>query len=583
MASLVSIKLSSTNFLLWKSQAYPLIRNAQLLHHLEEEAPVQTIIKDGNEMGNPEYDVWLSNDGLLTSWILGTMNEESLSLVVGCESALQIWRCLEEHYLASSKESELHLKGQLATKRGDGESLDDFIRKFKRTCDNLAVIRKLVADLDKVFQLSRVVGTRYQPYNIAFLSKAPYPTFNQYTASLLNNERDLQVQEQEHKSQVSTYTHVFMAQRGRGQRGRGYGGKFDHAYQSEELPQALATITLEDDKDQTFYADTGASDHMTSGIAFLNYLAECGIQQQVSCPGTPEQNGVAERKHRHITETGLTMLFHANMPLRCLVAGVFLIFATMQLINSSQDLTNISKNVDTDGELCKYPDSDGWLQAVSHLQPSKDIDDVPSISTLPQQFTDLTSEEEHSQLAIDKISAIPSVNEDETSQQSQGNGTIRTTENNNSPMLAPTEENQREPVPEDQGNEIQYQRSQEQSRNPKSESFHRLLHKKDGNRAEWEYPFAVAGINISFMLVQMLDLQSGRPSSDAGIRFLELIKEDPLTFDHLYCVAFQMMDAQWLTKRASYMEFNDVLKSTRTELEHELALEDISTVKDLPA
>lgn len=41
------------------------------------------------------------------------------------------------------------------------------------------------------------------------------------------------------------------------------------------------------------------------------------------------------------------------------------------------------------------------------------------------------------------------------------------------------------------------------------ESFQRLLHKQDGTRAEWEYPFAVAGINISFMLAQMLDLQSG--------------------------------------------------------------------------
>lgn len=41
------------------------------------------------------------------------------------------------------------------------------------------------------------------------------------------------------------------------------------------------------------------------------------------------------------------------------------------------------------------------------------------------------------------------------------------------------------------------------------EPFQRLLHKKDGIRAEWEYPFAVAGINISFMLAQMLDLQKG--------------------------------------------------------------------------
>ena len=51
------------------------------------------------------------------------------------------------------------------------------------------------------------------------------------------------------------------------------------------------------------------------------------------------------------------------------------------------------------------------------------------------------------------------------------------------------------------------------------DSFHRLLHKADGERAEWEYPFAVAGVNISFMLVQMLDLQSGEVNALRGKMF----------------------------------------------------------------
>lgn len=37
---------------------------------------------------------------------------------------------------------------------------------------------------------------------------------------------------------------------------------------------------------------------------------------QISCPYTPEQNGCAERKHRHLVETDLTLLFNANMPLK---------------------------------------------------------------------------------------------------------------------------------------------------------------------------------------------------------------------------------------------------------------------------
>jgi hypothetical protein len=33
-----------------------------------------------------------------------------------------------------------------------------------------------------------------------------------------------------------------------------------------------------------------------------------------SCPHTHQQNGFAERKHRHIVETDLTLLAHASMP-----------------------------------------------------------------------------------------------------------------------------------------------------------------------------------------------------------------------------------------------------------------------------
>ena len=40
-------------------------------------------------------------------------------------------------------------------------------------------------------------------------------------------------------------------------------------------------------------------------------------------------------------------------------------------------------------------------------------------------------------------------------------------------------------------------------------SFQDLLQKREGDRSVWEYPFAVAGVNITFMLIQMLDLEAG--------------------------------------------------------------------------
>ncbi|KAG8491470.1 hypothetical protein CXB51_014668 [Gossypium anomalum] len=47
--------------------------------------------------------------------------------------------------------------------------------------------------------------------------------------------------------------------------------------------------------------------------AFSSILADQGILHHVSCPHTSEQNGVVERKHWHIVETGLTLLAQANL------------------------------------------------------------------------------------------------------------------------------------------------------------------------------------------------------------------------------------------------------------------------------
>lgn len=49
---------------------------------------------------------------------------------------------------------------------------------------------------------------------------------------------------------------------------------------------------------------------------FPKALQEFGIIHRVICPHTHHQNGVVERKHRHIVESGLTLLAHASLPFK---------------------------------------------------------------------------------------------------------------------------------------------------------------------------------------------------------------------------------------------------------------------------
>ncbi|GJX90099.1 retrovirus-related pol polyprotein from transposon TNT 1-94 [Tanacetum coccineum] len=62
---------------------------------------------------------------------------------------------------------------------------------------------------------------------------------------------------------------------------------------------------------KVFQSDGGA-EFLNSRVRQL--LLDNGTHHQMSCPYTPQQNGRVERKHRHLTETGLAMLFGANAP-----------------------------------------------------------------------------------------------------------------------------------------------------------------------------------------------------------------------------------------------------------------------------
>ncbi|KAG6398721.1 hypothetical protein SASPL_140190 [Salvia splendens] len=100
-----------------------------------------------------------------------------------------------------------------------------------------------------------------------------------------------------------------------------------------------------------------------------------------------------------------------------------------------------------------------------------------------------------------------------------------------------------------------------------AKTFSSLLRKQTGKRAMWEYPFAVAGVNITFMIFQMLDLDA----------------KNEWAFDLLYCVAFMVMDKLWLDKHATYMEFNDILRSTRSQLEREFLMDDVLLIEEMPS
>ena len=51
-------------------------------------------------------------------------------------------------------------------------------------------------------------------------------------------------------------------------------------------------------------------------IPFISFMSQHGILHQSSCAHIPQQNGVAERKNRHLIETACTLLLRYHVPFR---------------------------------------------------------------------------------------------------------------------------------------------------------------------------------------------------------------------------------------------------------------------------
>lgn len=64
-------------------------------------------------------------------------------------------------------------------------------------------------------------------------------------------------------------------------------------------------------KIKQFQSDNGGEYTSNQFISFLN---SHGILHRLICPYTSQQNGVSERKHRHIVEIGLSLLAQSNLP-----------------------------------------------------------------------------------------------------------------------------------------------------------------------------------------------------------------------------------------------------------------------------
>lgn len=133
-----------------------------------------------------EFITWQKSDRLLRGWIIGTLSEKALGLVIGLDTTLAVWEALKDAYAQDSQEREFTLRQQLTyLRKDDNKTIAEHIQIFKGLCDNLADIGKPVPDKEKVFCLLTSLGPQYETFTTIIL-KPPRSTYSELISQLQN-------------------------------------------------------------------------------------------------------------------------------------------------------------------------------------------------------------------------------------------------------------------------------------------------------------------------------------------------------------------------------------------------------------
>ncbi|KAE8691466.1 hypothetical protein F3Y22_tig00110890pilonHSYRG01507 [Hibiscus syriacus] len=114
MIHMVTIKLSSSNYLLWKSQLLPHLESQGLLGHVDGTlVPPPLFDPPTSQTPNNKHLAWKATNQCLLILLLLSLTEEAMAEAVGLSTSREVWTALENTFSHRFKARELRLKDDL--------------------------------------------------------------------------------------------------------------------------------------------------------------------------------------------------------------------------------------------------------------------------------------------------------------------------------------------------------------------------------------------------------------------------------------------------------------------------------------
>ena len=98
----------------------------------------------------------------MLGWILSSISEGTLNLVINCGRSFDVWRTLQKKFGVQSEARVLQLRYELNTLRKESMSIEDYYIKMKNVADKLASARSPITEKDLMLTILNSLGAGYR-------------------------------------------------------------------------------------------------------------------------------------------------------------------------------------------------------------------------------------------------------------------------------------------------------------------------------------------------------------------------------------------------------------------------------------
>ena len=194
MSHLMSIKLDSTNYMIWKLQISAILDAYSMIEHLDGTIaqPRQFLISEaGVQSMNSEFLAWKKRDKALLTLIYSTLSPPVLAMVVGKGTSQEVWETLEERFTCTARANVLNLKLELQAIRKGNESVSSYLQRIKTTRDMLYAVGVQIDNEELLHIILKGLPKEYAPFASAIRTRDGILSLEKLSVLLQTEEQSM--------------------------------------------------------------------------------------------------------------------------------------------------------------------------------------------------------------------------------------------------------------------------------------------------------------------------------------------------------------------------------------------------------